>query len=146
MLPQRPQNKMKSHKLADQRWCNTILKGISRPNWGNSRISLTSRGELLTNTSPVRIQLSGARALLCLGTHTTNKPTIIDQDYTCDGVQAAENDYYELLWPSQQCGKNATRFHKILSPTTTDIKVRICRDQMRGDEDLAIKTLELYIK
>ena len=82
----------------------------------------------------------------CNCLNTTNKPTIIGQDYTCGGVQAAENDYYEFLWPSQQCGKNATWFHKILSPTTTDIKVRICRDQMRGDEDLAIKTLELYIK
>ena len=77
---------------------------------------------------------------------TQNKPTIIGEDYTCDGVQAAENDYYELLWASQQCGGNATWFHKILPPTTTDIKVRICRDQNREDEDLAIKTLELYIK
>ena len=59
MLPQRPQNKMKSHKLADQCRCNTILKGISQSNWGNSRISRTSCGELVTNTSPVRIQLSG---------------------------------------------------------------------------------------
>ena len=82
----------------------------------------------------------------CNCRNTTNKPTIIGEDYTCDGVQAAENDYYELLWPSQLCGKNATWFHKILPPTTTDIKVRICRDQNREDEDLAIKTLELYIK
>ena len=79
----------------------------------------------------------------CLNTH--NKPTIIGQDYTCDGVEASESVYNELLWASQQCGKNSTWFYKVLPPTTTDIKVRICRDQFREDEDLAIKKLELYI-
>ena len=70
--------------------------------------------------------------------------SIIGQDYICDGAQARQHT--ELLWASQKCGRNSTWFYKILPCTTTDIKVRICRDQNRGDEDLAIKTLELYIQ
>ena len=81
----------------------------------------------------------------CNCLNTNNKPTIIRQDYTCDGVR--DKRYInEILWASQQCGRNSTWFYKVLCPTTTDIKVRICRDQVRTDEDLAIKILELYIQ
>ena len=82
----------------------------------------------------------------CNCLNTKNKPTVIGQDYTCDGVQARHFEYDGLLWASQQCGRNSTWFYKVLSPTTTDIKVRICRDQFRSDEDLAINTLILYIQ
>ena len=82
----------------------------------------------------------------CNCLNTPNKPTNINQDYTCDGVEAQIPDNNELLWASQQCGSNSTWFFKMLPPISTDIKVRICRDQNRGDEDLAIKTLELYIQ
>jgi len=48
---------------------------------------------------------------------------------------------------SQQCKKNSTWFYRnLLYPTATDIRVRICRDQHRGDEDLALATIELYIQ
>ena len=70
----------------------------------------------------------------------------IGQDYTCDGVQARHFEYNEHLWASQQCGRNSTWFYKGLSPTNTDIKVRICQDQFRSDENLAINTLILYIQ
>ena len=70
-----------------------------------------------------------------------NKPTVIGQDYTCDGVQSGHFEYDELLWASQQCGRNSTWFYKVVSPTTTDIEVRICRDQLRSDVGLAINTL-----
>ena len=84
-------------------------------------------------------------AARCNCRNTRNKPSIIGQDYTCDGI-APQSKYNELLWASQQCGKNSTWFYKVLSPTTTDIKVRICRDQNRADEDLAIKTLKIFVQ
>ena len=80
----------------------------------------------------------------CNCLHPYSKPTIIGEDYTCDGAQARQ--HYNLLWVSQQCRRNSSWFYKVLSPTTSDIKVRICRDQYRADEDLAIKSLELYIQ
>ena len=82
----------------------------------------------------------------CNCRNTNNIPALIKQDYTCDGVEALITDNNELLWASQQCGRNSTWFYKVLPSTTTDIKVRICRDQYRKDEDVAIKSLELYIQ
>ena len=82
----------------------------------------------------------------CHCCNTRNKPTVIGQDYTCDGVQAGHFEYDELLWASQQCEKKSTLFYKVLFPTTTDVKVRICHDQFRSDEDLTINTLILYIQ
>ena len=81
----------------------------------------------------------------CNCRNTNNKPTIIGQDYTCDGV-ANSIDYVGIVWTSQQCGRNSNWFYKVMSPTTTDIKVRICRDENRINEDLALKKLELYIQ
>ena len=76
---------------------------------------------------------------------TNNKPTIIGQDYTCDGV-ANSISYVGILWASQQCGRNSIWFYKVMYTTNTDIQVRICRDENRSNEDLALKTLELYIQ
>ena len=76
--------------------------------------------------------------------NTNNKPTVIGQDYTCDGVRGQGNN--ELLWASQQCGRNSTWFYKVLPPATTDIKVIICRDENRSNEDMAMKMVELYIQ
>ena len=81
----------------------------------------------------------------CNCLNTNNKPTIIGQDYTCDGV-ARDTSYVGILWASQQCARNSTWFYNVISPTSTDIKVRICRDENRSNEDLALKTLELYIQ
>ena len=80
----------------------------------------------------------------CNCRNAINKPTIIGQDYTCDGVHPGHSVYD--VWASQQCGRNSIWFYKVLPPTTTDIKVRICRDENRSNEDLALKTLELYIQ
>ena len=81
----------------------------------------------------------------CNCRNTNNKPTIIGQDYTCGGIPRSIR-YVGILWASQQCGRNFTWFYKVLSPQTSDIKVRICRDENRRNEDLALNTLELYIQ
>ena len=52
-----------------------------------------------------------------------------------------------LLWKSQQYGRNVSSWFKELPfPLVSDIEVRVCRDQMRSDEDLAIAALELYVQ
>ena len=40
----------------------------------------------------------------CNCLNTNNIPTLIKQDYTCDGLEALATDNNELLWASQQCG------------------------------------------
>ena len=73
------------------------------------------------------------------------KPVFINEDYTCGGIEAALEPYQEI-WESQQCHRNSTWFFRSLPPSTADIEVRVCRDQARADEDLAIASLELYIQ
>ncbi len=50
-----------------------------------------------------------------------------------------------LLFSSQRCGSTLQMFHKNVEPSNNDLKVRVCRDQSRADEDIAIKTIDLYI-
>ena len=84
----------------------------------------------------------------CNCMNTRMKPAFIDHHYSCGGEEFYTGGIFpDLLWMSQQCGENSTWFYRRLAaPTATDIRVRICRDQSRMDEDLAVKTLELYIQ
>ena len=78
-----------------------------------------------------------------------DKPMFIGSHYTCDGLTGADvmkmKPYQQQIWEHQQCGRNSTWFVRNLNSSTTDILVRVCRDQGRADEDLAIKNLELYV-
>ena len=77
------------------------------------------------------------------------KPSFINNDWTCDkGTSCTGTFCMPLLWSSQRCGTPdfSWFFKTVPNTTTTDIEVRVCRDQQRSDEDLAIKTLELYIQ
>ena len=68
--------------------------------------------------------------------------------YICDGSIGTENTkpHEELFWENQQCGENSSCFFfRNLTSSTTDILMRICRDQDRADEDLALNNLELYV-
>ena len=49
------------------------------------------------------------------------------------------------LFSSQQCGTTLSMFHKDVKPSKSNLKVRVCRNQARTDEDIALKTIELYI-
>ena len=72
-------------------------------------------------------------------------PSFVNEEYTCGGIEA-RHSYQQLIWESQQCQRNSTWFFRSLPPSTADIEVRVCRDQVRADEDLAITSLELYIQ
>ena len=76
----------------------------------------------------------------------TDKPSFIRNDFTCGGREGDLDHPPEYLWESQQCNTSSMWFYKELMPTTAEISVRICRDQARSDEDLALTVLELYIQ
>ena len=67
-----------------------------------------------------------------------NKPRFVSNDYTCSN--------FRDLWWSQQCGSDSSWFFKMLPTTTSDITVRVCRNQASCDEDIALTELELYIQ
>ncbi len=77
------------------------------------------------------------------------KPDTIGSNYTCDQHPSCSAGAFcnTQLWESQKCGEYSPWFLRTLvHPTTAHIIVRVCRDQNREDEDLAISTLELYVQ
>ena len=89
-------------------------------------------------------------------------PLFIGQDYFCDsGTRFFSEDNRNVffaadpLWDGDGCGSNSTCcsfnnppwFHKELpSPTSDDIEMRVCCDQIRSDEDIAMSSVEIYVQ
>ena len=79
----------------------------------------------------------------------TSPPSFVNNDFACDLSPLCDFPSLcgPLLWKSQQYGGNVSSWLKELPfPHVSDIEVRVCQDQMRSDEDLAITTLELYVQ
>ena len=53
----------------------------------------------------------------------------------------------DTLWGSeaQQCFGNETFYRQLSESTTDNIEMRVCRDQGRGDEDILISFVELFV-
>lgn len=76
-----------------------------------------------------------------------NKPDFVGNDLTYDGTNCNEGHLCGKLWDRNRCGLFTPHIHKQLKENTTaDITVRVCRDEQRSNEDIAISALELYIR
>ena len=82
-------------------------------------------------------------------------PAFVNNDYFYDHAPRGNSiNLSNPLWDGEGCGSstccthnNPPWFHKQLpQPTTDDIEMRVCRDQHRGDEDVAIKLVEIFIQ
>ena len=89
-------------------------------------------------------------------------PRFVGTDYFCEtgnrGYYSSNPSKYlvdDPLWDGKGCGPDSTCcdgagkpwFCKDLpEPTTDDIEVRLCNDQARSNEDVAIEIIELYIQ
>ena len=82
-----------------------------------------------------------------------NPPPFISTDYFCDtGTRGSLNNI--ALWEQAQCNTNTCCpfnnppwfYRQLLWPTTDDIDMRVCRDQERGDEDIQIQVIEIYVQ
>ncbi len=71
------------------------------------------------------------------------KPDTIGSNYTCDKPPSCDIGVFcttTHLWGLQKCANSSPWFLRTLDhPTAADIKVRVCRDQDRQDEDLAVR-------
>ena len=85
----------------------------------------------------------------------TNPPLFVGQDYFCDSGIFASNYFLDPLWDGAGCGSTSTCcsfnsppwFHKELpSPTSDNIEMRVCCDQLRSDEDIAMSSVEIYVQ
>ena len=89
-------------------------------------------------------------------------PPFIGTDYFCEtGSRLSVQQQWYLedpLWDGEGCGRFSTCcdressdpprpwFCKDLPGNTTDsIELRICRDQLRGDEDIGVEAIELFV-
>ena len=87
-----------------------------------------------------------------------NPPSFVGDDYFCDtGMDM--NDRYswprDPMWDGAGCGSRNTCcdfntppwFYKQLpDPTTDDIEMRACRDEIRDNENIAIVIIEIFVQ
>ena len=89
----------------------------------------------------------------------TGLPSFVGDDYFCDAgtVTLAFHIFYgdNPLWDGSGCGSTSTCcsfntrpwFLKELSPPTSDdIEMRVCRDESRANEDIAMSSVEIYVE
>ena len=90
-----------------------------------------------------------------------HKPSFIGDDYYCEAAISDRGwriTFYpnDPLWDNRDCGPLETKccnkglmpyFYKNLGKKSTDsIEVRLCGDENRGNEDVRISIIELYIR
>ena len=86
-------------------------------------------------------------------------PQFVGNDHFCDtgAVTVPTTEFFDddPLWDGAGCGPQSTCcsfnsppwFYKQLPQTTTDdIEMRVCRDETRFNEDIAIEIIELYVQ
>ena len=89
----------------------------------------------------------------------SSPPAFVGEDYFCDTASADHWEYIfygdDPLWDGAGCGpqntccsfNNPPWFYKQLPQHTTDnIEMRVCRDQDRVDEDVAIENIDMYVQ
>ena len=122
----------------------------------------TPREHIWTFAAALDVQGSSRSSLCpCNGTleYETRSPDFVGIDYFCDsGTQfyslSTQNQFYSRrpLWDGENCGEyaccafnNPPWFHKELQPSTSDIEIRVCRDEEGFNEDIAIELIQLFI-
>ena len=81
-------------------------------------------------------------------------PEIVGTDFFCDSGPssfrgAGLGHFYSTspLWDGVGCGTTSPYFLKTLAQSTTNnIEMRVCRDEISSDEDIAIEVVEIYVQ
>ncbi len=74
----------------------------------------------------------------CAANCNNNKPSFIGDDCICDGTCNGNNYCGGLLWDTPICGRGNPFLKTLSAPSTADIELRVCRDEDRDNEDIAI--------
>ena len=85
-------------------------------------------------------------------------PSFVQDHYYCESGNAGGNElqWYtaDPLWDSEGCPAgntccdppNLPWFNRIIdTPSTADIELRVCRDEVASNEDLSVEQFELYV-
>jgi hypothetical protein len=97
----------------------------------------------------------------CIQNSGVQPPSFVGTDYFCEtGNNEVHRSmiqilYPDPLWDGTGCGPQSTCctfnnppwFYKQLpQPTTDDIEMRVCTDELRMNEDIAIESVDIYIQ
>ena len=75
-----------------------------------------------------------------------DKPQFITYDWSCDGTKCDAGNFCSFLWNSTACGETTPFLKALPVSISSDIIVRVCRDEPRNNEDVAITEMELYVQ
>ena len=117
---------------------------------------LVSLTETQDSTSGHLLQLAGWMQYAILVVMSLDQQVLVvisfvTQVILCPGTFHSDNP----LWDGDGCvadneccpTDNPPYFHKTLpQPTTDDIEMRVCRNEGRSNEDIAIETVEIYVQ
>ena len=90
----------------------------------------------------------------CHGNIHSDAPSFVGEDYFCEAEGTSTYTTTDRLWDgsgclsgSERCCEKGPWFCKDLpQPTTDDIEFRLCADEGRGNEDVYIERIELYVQ
>ena len=120
-------------------------------------------GLSLTHGSPQRRHIwswaaASSNTSLCPCDRTNPPLPFVGQDYFCDTAsQESSRDFSDFsnpLWDGEDCVSgnsccsfnNPPWFHKQLpEPTTDDMEMRVCADELQANEDIGIESFEIYV-
>ena len=78
------------------------------------------------------------------------KPSFVADDYSCEVTPQCfsnTNVCHGPLWNGgEQCDGGSTFYRHLLEPTSADIEMRVCRDQVQTDEDFSLNVIEIYVR
>ena len=77
-----------------------------------------------------------------------NKPSFVSNHYSCEELLLVNCSNDQCRNAGQrQCVANEEFFYRDLPHATSDdLEVRVCRDETRGNEDISISLLEVYVQ
>ena len=89
----------------------------------------------------------------------TSPPSFVGDDYFCDAgaVTHVAGTFYSdnPLWDGSGCGSTSTCcsfntppwfLKELSSPISDDMEMRVCRDETRDNEDIAMLSVEIYVQ
>ena len=73
-------------------------------------------------------------------------PPFVGGDWSCDDSLCEMNACGGLLWNATKCGSAASFYRQLSSATKDYVEVRLCRNEARSNEDIALVALELFVQ
>ena len=84
------------------------------------------------------------------GRCNTLKPLFVGNNYSCEVTRLCGSNTNVCngpLWDGEeQCVGGSTFHRQLLEPTSADIELRVCRDQVQTDEDFSLNVVEIYVR